>query len=56
VDYVVAPYEADAQLAYLERAGLVDAIITQDSDLFIFGCQNTLFKLDVVANTVVSIS
>ena len=56
MDYVVAPYEADAQLAYLERAGLVDAILTEDSDLLVFGCQNVLFKLDAVANTVVSIS
>jgi exonuclease-1 len=56
VDYVVAPYEADAQLAYLERAGLVDAILTEDSDLLVFGCQNVLFKLDAVNSTVVSIS
>ena len=56
MDYVVAPYEADAQLAYLERVGLVDAILTEDSDLLVFGCQNVLFKLDVVASTVVSIS
>ncbi|KAG0693475.1 hypothetical protein DFH29DRAFT_1039258 [Suillus ampliporus] len=27
VSYVVAPYEADAQMAYLERVGLVDGII-----------------------------
>ena len=33
----MAPYEADAQLAYLERAGLVDAILTGDSDLLVFG-------------------
>jgi exonuclease-1 len=39
VDYVVAPYEADAQLAYLERNGFVDAVITEDSDLVIFGCR-----------------
>ena len=52
----MAPYEADAQLAYLERAGIVDAILTEDSDLLVFGCQNVLFKLDAVANTVVSIS
>lgn len=52
----MAPYEADAQLAYLERSKLVDAIITEDSDLLVFGCQNVLFKLDVVANTVVSIA
>lgn len=56
VPYVVAPYEADAQLAYLERIGLVDGIITEDSDLLVFGCRQVLFKLDAVANTVVLIS
>ncbi|KAG5338503.1 hypothetical protein C0989_007275 [Termitomyces sp. Mn162] len=56
VAYVVAPYEADAQLAYLERTGTVDAILTEDSDLLVFGCQHVLFKLDTIANTVVSIS
>ncbi|KAG8719437.1 Rad2 nuclease [Ceratobasidium sp. 394] len=45
VPYVVAPYEADAQLAYLEREGIVDGIVTEDSDLVIFGCKNVLFKL-----------
>lgn len=54
--YIVAPYEADAQLAYLERIGLVSAILTEDSDLLVFGCQNVLFKLDHVANTVCHIS
>ncbi|KAH9478566.1 Exodeoxyribonuclease 1 [Psilocybe cubensis] len=56
VSYVVAPYEADAQLAYLELAGFVDAILTEDSDLLVFGCQNVLFKFDSVNATVVSIS
>ncbi|KAL5641056.1 hypothetical protein ACGC1H_001508 [Rhizoctonia solani] len=45
ISYVVAPYEADAQLAYLEREGIVDGIITEDSDLVVFGCRNLLFKL-----------
>ncbi|KAF8741256.1 Xeroderma pigmentosum G I-region, partial [Rhizoctonia solani] len=45
VSYVVAPYEADAQMAYLEREGIVDGIITEDSDLVVFGCRNLLFKL-----------
>jgi exonuclease-1 len=53
---VVAPYEADAQLAYLERIGIVNGVITEDSDLLVFGCQNVLLKLDVVASTVISIS
>ncbi|KAG8762652.1 Rad2 nuclease [Ceratobasidium sp. 423] len=45
ISYIVAPYEADAQMAYLEREGIVDGIITEDSDLVIFGCRNLLFKL-----------
>lgn len=56
MQYVVAPYEADAQLAYLERMDIVDAILTEDSDLLVFGCKNVLFKLDTTAHTVVSIS
>ncbi|KAK7044840.1 Exodeoxyribonuclease 1 [Favolaschia claudopus] len=55
VNYVVAPYEADAQLAYLERIGRVDGILTEDSDLLVFGCRTVLLKLDVVNSTVVSI-
>jgi exonuclease-1 len=55
IAYVVAPYEADAQLTYLERIGLISGIITEDSDLLVFGCQNVLLKLDTVASTVVSI-
>ncbi|KAH9852283.1 PIN domain-like protein [Lenzites betulinus] len=54
--YVVAPYEADAQLAYLERTGVVDGIITEDSDLLVFGCKKVLFKLDTAASTVTCIS
>ncbi|WVQ71361.1 hypothetical protein IAR50_000889 [Cryptococcus sp. DSM 104548] len=46
VDYVVAPYEADAQLCFLEREGYVDGIITEDSDLLVFGCRQVVFKLD----------
>lgn len=56
VPYIVAPYEADAQLAYLERAGFVDGIITEDSDLLVFGCKNVHFKLDAKEATVISIS
>ena len=47
VQYIVAPYEADPQLVYLERIGLVDGIITEDSDLLVFGAQNVFFKFDI---------
>ncbi len=56
MSYVVAPYEADAQMAYMERIGLVQGILTEDSDLLVFGCRNVLLKLDTVESTVTSIS
>lgn len=46
IDYVVAPYEADAQLVYMEREGLIDGIISEDSDLLVFGAKKLLTKLD----------
>ncbi|KAH9906035.1 hypothetical protein F4778DRAFT_691730 [Xylariomycetidae sp. FL2044] len=46
VPYVVAPYEADAQLVYLERCGLTTGIISEDSDLLVFGAKRLLTKLD----------
>lgn len=46
IEYLVAPFEADAQMAYLARAGIVDAVITEDSDLLIYGCPRVLFKLE----------
>lgn len=52
VDCVVAPYEADAQLAYLNKVGLADYVITEDSDLTLFGCRKILFKLDLAGNCV----
>ena len=56
IPHVVAPYEADAQLAYLERTGIVDGIITEDSDLLVFGCRNVYFKLNDVEGTVTAVS
>lgn len=46
VDYVVAPYEADSQMVYLEKKGVIDAILSEDSDLLVFGAQCLLTKLD----------
>nr|XP_055091178.1 exonuclease 1 isoform X2 [Symphalangus syndactylus] len=50
VDCLVAPYEADAQLAYLNKAGIVQAIITEDSDLLAFGCKKVILKMDQFGN------
>ncbi|KAG5371887.1 Exodeoxyribonuclease 1 [Yarrowia sp. C11] len=46
VPFVVAPYEADAQLVYLEKAGYVTGIISEDSDLMVYGAQMLVTKLD----------
>ncbi|KAL6240120.1 hypothetical protein BDW75DRAFT_197014 [Aspergillus navahoensis] len=46
IQYVVAPYEADAQLVYLEKHGFIDGIISEDSDLLVFGAKRLLSKLD----------
>lgn len=48
IEFIVAPYEADAQLAYLNRVGIVDFIITEDSDLLAFGAKKILYKLDFI--------
>lgn len=46
IPYVVAPYEADAQMVYLEKQGLVQGIISEDSDLLVFGCTRLITKLN----------
>ncbi|CAH2354125.1 exodeoxyribonuclease 1 [[Candida] railenensis] len=52
VKYVVAPYEADPQMVYLEKCGIVDGILSEDSDLLIFGCNRLITKLDDYGNCV----
>ncbi|CAD8102762.1 unnamed protein product [Paramecium sonneborni] len=46
IECIVAPYEADAQLAYLSLTEYVDVIITEDSDLIAYGAKKVLYKLD----------
>eukprot|EP00983_Pelagomonas_calceolata_P043904 1139079-Pelagomonas_calceolata.AAC.2 len=54
VPFIVAPYEADAQMCYLSLIGEAHAVITEDSDLLAYGCervsqcgeQTVLYKLD----------
>jgi exonuclease-1 len=39
IEFIVAPYEADAQLAFLSKQGLVDRVISEDSDCIPYGCK-----------------
>jgi exonuclease-1 len=50
IECVVAPYEADAQLAYLDKIGYIDVVCTEDSDLIAYGCSKVIYKLDSKGN------
>ena len=45
IDYIMAPYEADAQIAFLCKNKIADFAITEDSDLLCYNCPETVFKL-----------
>lgn len=45
IEYIVAPYEADPQMVYLEKIGIVDGILLEDSDLLVFGANLLITKL-----------
>ncbi|PKA54129.1 Exonuclease 1 [Apostasia shenzhenica] len=54
IEIIVAPYEADAQLAYLSTLdadeGAIEAVITEDSDLIAYGCPAIIYKMDRYGN------
>lgn len=50
VQYIVSPYESDAQLAFLFKEKIVDLVITEDSDLLAYGVSKVFFKMDPSGN------
>ncbi|EME31087.1 DNA repair protein UVH3 [Galdieria sulphuraria] len=43
IPYIQAPMEAEAQCAYFSQVGLVEGVVTEDSDAFLFGAK-TVFR------------
>lgn len=44
IEYIISPYEADSQLHFLQLIKYVDYIMTEDSDLIIYGADKILYK------------
>lgn len=43
-----APAEAEAELAYLNRIGMIDAVLSDDVDNFLFGAMTVIRKSVII--------
>lgn len=46
IHYLIAPYEADGQIAFLVKNRFADFVIAEDSDFLVHGCEKLLTKMD----------
>ncbi|KAL4243368.1 XPG/Rad2 endonuclease, partial [Abortiporus biennis] len=53
--YHQAPGEAEAELAMLNKIGVIDAVMTEDSDVFVFGARTVLRRTSASNATIASI-
>ena len=47
ISFMCAPFEADWQLAYLDRIGQVDGIVSVDGDVIMLGVRKVCFKVNI---------
>jgi len=45
IKYYIAPYEADAQLAFMSKEKIIDVVITEDSDSLPYGCKTVYLQV-----------
>lgn len=50
VDYLIAPYEAHAQLAYMSQKRLIDFVISDNVNTLILGSTRIILHLDMISN------
>eukprot|EP00945_MAST-04E_sp_MAST-4E-sp1_P002513 g2513.t1 len=53
IPYIVAPYEAAAQLAFMDASGLLDYVLSDNSNCLPFGCSQVLMDYDFCKGTAV---
>ena len=51
MELLSAPFEADWQLAMLQKQDIIQGVITDDSDLFVLGCDNILMDINIMDHT-----
>ena len=47
IKYVCAFMEAEWELCGLEKDGIIDAVVSEDSDCFVLGCRKMIQLLDI---------
>lgn len=45
IEYVISPFEADPQLYYMQKTGMIDVIFTIDTDLVAYGSTRVIFDI-----------
>jgi exonuclease-1 len=47
IKFIRSDYESDWKLARMFRDGVIDLVVTEDSDLIAYDCKRIIFKLDI---------